>query len=328
MRKSRWMIFVMMMAVVAACTRMPLYDLVENAVTLDLNLDLKLDLDLKIDVNVDVELDTVIKVPEHMKACFYVPQSGNLSTTEFVGPYGGPINTPPGNYQMVVYAFGTEYIQIRGESDINTLEAYTSDITLTKGALLKAFSRADESFEEPQGPIIYTPDHFLVARQTVTIPDAPTESTTITLHAEAHDIVDTYGFEVQTVVGAEYIESCEAFVTNQARSSFFGRGEVNPEPATLWFPVGVDRKKGVLFTTFNTFGKLPGESRCFLHIVVRDTDGREYRFSEDITDGFQKPDHIIVVDEEVDIPEPESHGGGIAPTVDPWDEENHEVPIG
>jgi hypothetical protein len=327
MRKSRWMLFVMMLVVAAACTRMPLYDLEKN-VQLDLDLKLDLDLDVKIEADVDVEIDTVIKMPEHMKVCFYAPQTGNLSYTEFVGPLGGPVNTPSGTYQMVVYAFGTEYIQIRGEGNINTIEAYTSDIASTKGDLLRAFSRANGDIEEPKGTIIYAPDHMLVARKQVVIPDVPTESNTIILHAEASDLVETYGFEVQTVIGAEYIESCEAFVTNQARSSFFGIGKVNPEPATIWFPVGVDRKRGVLFTTFNTFGKLPGESRCFLHMLIRDTDGKEYHVSEDITDGFLKPEHIIVIDEEIKVPEPASHGGGITPTVDPWDEENHNVPIG
>ena len=50
--------------------------------------------------------------------------------------------------------------------------------------------------------------------------------------------------------------------------------------------------------------------------------------SVDITDQFEKDDHEIIIDEEIDIPKPESGGAGIAPTVDPWEEENHDVPIG
>lgn len=295
-----------------------------------LQLALKLDLDLDIDVDIDVETHTEIEVPEHMKVCYYSPEKGNLQSSEFVSGTGGPLHVTPGVYDLVVYSFGTEFIQIRGEGDINTLEAFTSDITASKGATLRGFSRQNrsEEVEEPQGPIIYAPDHLLVACEQVEIPQLSAENRVVTLSAIARTIVETYSFEVKTVEGIDYVESAEAFVTNQARSSFFGRGEVNPEPATISFPVGVDRKNGRLYTAFNTFGKLPGESRSYLHILIRDTGGNEYYISQDITEQFIKPSHEIVIEGTVNIPVPESNSGGIAPSVDPWNEENHEVPIG
>ena len=190
------------------------------------------------------------------------------------------------------------------------------------------FYKNNTKADELNEPIIYAPDHLLVTVQEVEIPEFSGVSQTITISSQVKTIVDNYIFEVHTVVGAEYIESAEAFVTNQASSSFFGRGEVNPTPATICFPVGVDKEKGCLYTVFNTFGKLPGESDAFLHILVRDTGGNEYEFSTDITDQFEKPDNHIIIEEPVDIPEPESSAGGIAPTVENWNEENVDVPIG
>ncbi|MBR2113947.1 MAG: DUF5119 domain-containing protein [Prevotella sp.] len=294
-----------------------------------LKLDLKLDIDIDIDVDVDVDVETHTKIemPQYMKVCCYSPQTGAIQNTEFVSGTGGPIHTSPGVYQMVVYEFGTEYTQIRGEGDINTLEAITSDITATKALAFSHFTRAQES--EPSGPIIYTPDHLLVANEQVEIPAFSADRHTVTLTAVARTIVETYSFEVKTVVGVEYIESCEAFVTNQARSSFFGQGTVNPQPATISFPVGVDRANKRLITAFNTFGKLPGESHSYLHILIRDTGGEEHYITEDITDQFEKPDHKIIIEEPVEIPKPEGGGGGgIAPSVDPWEDVNHDVPIG
>lgn len=314
----------LMLMTFLSCERMPLYDR-EETVLLELTLQLDLDLQLDLSVDVDVEIDSIVNTPDHMKVLFYSPTDDNLRYTEFVDSTGGRIGTPPGQYMMVAYAFGTEYTQIRGEGDINTLEAFTSDITATKSAALRSFTRDGE---DPPGPIIYCPDHLLVARQAVEIPDWTGESRTVTLQATARSIVETYTFEIHSVVGAEFIESAEAFVTNQARSSFFGRGEVNPEPATLSFPVGVDRKKGCLYTTFNTFGKLPGASHSYLHILVKDTGGEVHHVTTDITEQFEDPEHHIIIEEKVDIPEPPSHGGGISPTVDPWDEINHDVPIG
>ena len=334
------LMFVGMMLMLASCDRMPLYEM-EKKVELALDLKLELDLDIDVTVDVDVEVKTQIEIPEMMQVGFYSPDGTVLQNTQFVGANGGKITTPPGVYRMVVYSFGNEYTQVRGEGSVNTLEAFTSDITATKGpALLKALSmlsattRADgdaetrDEGEQPTGPIIYSPDHLLVTIQEVTIPEFTQESQTITIESTVQTICKTYSFEVHSVIGTEYVESCEAFVTNQARSSFFGRGEINPEPATIWFPVGVDRKKGCLYTTFNSFGKLPGDSRAFIHFIIRDVKGNEHYFSTDITDQFLRTDNHIVIEETVDVPEPEYASGGIAPTVEEWKEENNDVNIG
>ncbi len=290
-----------------------------------LELDLKLDLEVSLDVS--EETHTLIEVPDYMKVCFYDPESGALNNTEFVGGYGGELHVEPGTYDLLTYSFGTEWTQIRGESNVSTLEAFTSDITQAKASQLAAFTRSGE-YEAP-GPIIYTPDHLLVAHRVVEIPPYSVGHHVITITATAATIVETYSFEVTNVTGLEYISSVEAFVTNQARSSFFGRGEKSTEPATIYFPIEVNRKEGTLKTTFNTFGKLPGESHSYLHILLTDTDGNPHTITEDITDQFDDPDHTIVVDVPIVIPQPEGGGGGgIAPTVDPWQEESHDVPIG
>ena len=338
MRKAVGTIFILTLLALVGCKRMPLYDLENKEVDLELDLELELDLKLDIDMKVDIEVDTIIPTPEYMKVNFYSENNDGLNYTEFVGPQGGEINTPSGTYVMLIYNFGTEYIQIRNEGNINTIEAFTSDITATKGATLRSFitsKRAEETEEpeEPQGPIIYAPDHLLVTRETVVIPDMTSENRKVTVYATVSDVVETYAYEAPNVNGTEYIQSVEAFITNQSRSSFFGRPEVSNEPATIWFPVGVNREKGYLFTVFNTFGKLPGESRSFLHMLITNTEGEQVHVTTDITDQFDHPDpdreHTIVIDQEIVVPPPSGgEGGGIAPTVDPWDEENTDVPIG
>ena len=292
------------------------------------NLSLLLELKLELDVNVEVSVETHTKIekPDYMKVLFCDPQTGNLSNSEIVGADGGHIYEAPGAYNMIVYSFGTEWTQIRGEGNINTLEAFTSDITATKSRVLRSFTRAEG--DEPQGPIIYTPDHLLVAREEVVIPPFSEEERVITLMANAKTVVETYGFQITNIKGIEYIASVEAFVTNQARSTFFGRGEKSTEPATLYFPIEVNPSEGYIHTSFNTFGKLPGESRSYLHILIKNTSGEEVQISVDITDQFEKEDHEIIIDEEIDVPAPEDSGSGIAPTVDPWEEEKHDVPIG
>lgn len=291
------------------------------------NLSLQLNLKLDLDVNLDVseEAHTKIEIPTYLKICFYDPDNGDLRETEFVGAYGGPIHVAPGTYKMVVYSFDTEWTQVRGENNINTLEAFTSDITELKAPLLANFARAKEN---APGPIIYTPDHLLVTEKEIKIPAYTTEDYVITISATVSTVVETYGFEVPNITGVEYISSVEAFVTNQSRSDFFGIKKKNDEPATIYFPIEVHAGDTTLHTTFNTFGKLPGESHSFLHIVMIDSEGNVYTVSEDITDQFNDAGHVIHISDSIDIPKPESASGGIAPTVDPWEEINHDVPIG
>lgn len=289
-----------------------------------LKLDLKLDLD--IDVIVTDEDHTKIDIPSHMVVCFYDPKGGALKKMTYVGPYGGPLQVLPGTYDMVVYSFDTEWTQVRGDGNINTLEAFTSDITKIKSPQFALFAPSTDTTSAP-GPIIYTPDHLLVTRKQVEIPNYDVEDRVITIEATASTIVETYSFEVTNITGIEYVASVEAFITNQARSNLFGRGEVNNEPATIYFPMEVNRDSLTLKTAFNTFGKLPGESRSYLNLLLTDEEGNPYTIVTDITDQFGDSTHTIVIEDSVVIPPP-AGGGGIAPTVDPWEEENHDVQIG
>jgi len=100
MRKAVGTIYILILLSLIGCKRMPLYDL-EKVVELELELELKLDLKLDIDVKVDIEVDTVIPTPEYMKVNFYSVDNEGLNYTEFVGPQGGEINTPPGTYVML-----------------------------------------------------------------------------------------------------------------------------------------------------------------------------------------------------------------------------------
>lgn len=292
----------------------------------NMELELSLQLDLDVDVEVSDESHTKIRMPNYLVVNFYDPLTGALQASNFVGSYGGPLHVNPGTYQMVLYSFDTEWTWVRGETDIRTLEAYTSDITATKTSSTAHF--APSATNKVTGPIIYTPDHLLVTQKEVVIPPYSSDKKTITISATAKTIVETYSFEVRNIKGLQYVASVEAYVTNQSRSAFFGRGVRSSEPATIFFPIEVDRKNKVLKTAFNTFGKLPGESHCFLHILLTSTDGHVYTLTEDITEQFTNPDHQIVIENEVEIPEPEQTGGGIAPTVDEWEEVDHDVPIG
>ena len=135
MRKVSWLILIAALVAVVGCRRMPLYDLPEKVIRLVLELDLEIDLDIRTDLDVDQEIEKTIKMPERMRANFYGLDDDHLKHTEYVGPTGGIINPPSGQFNMLVYTFGTEFVQIRGEEDVNTIEAFTSDITAASATI-------------------------------------------------------------------------------------------------------------------------------------------------------------------------------------------------
>lgn len=294
-----------------SCQFLPVYER-EKSVQLELGLDLSNDLD-----------EEVIAVPDYFKACFYGWDNGQLNHTHFVGSNGGDVTVPSGTYTLLVYTFGTEYVQIRGENSLETIEAFTSDITSSK---LKSYRRF--STKAVEDPIVYTPDHLLVAKGEVIVPEFSGSVQRVDLHADASTIVQTFVFEMTQLTGLEYVESAEAFVTNQSRSYFIGKGEASDESCTVWFPVEVNREEGRLRAVFNTFGVRTGEeSKTYVHFIMRDTGGEEHNYSMDITEKVAAPRHVIEIEEEIDIPEPEGTGG-FSPAVNPWQGEEIDVPIG
>lgn len=284
--------------------------------------DKSLKLELELDLSSDLE-ENVIDVPEHFKASFYTLETGQLHNTHFVGSNGGDVTVAPGTYTMLVYTFGTEYVQVRGENSLETIEAFTSDITASK---MKSYRRF--STKAVDDPIVYTPDHLLVARDEVVIPELTGEIGNISLRADASTIVQTYAFEMTQLTGLEYVESAEAFVTNQSRSYFIGRGEPSDEPCTVWFPVEVNREAGSLTAVFNTFGvRTDKDSETFVHFIMRDTGGEEHNYSMDITEKVASAKRVIEIEEEIEIPQPEGTGS-FSPEVNPWKGEEIDVPLG
>jgi len=279
----------------------------------------------ELNLSSDVEGDA-IATPEYFKAGFYSLEDSQLSHTQFWQNGVGDVTALSGSYTLLLYSFGTEYVQIRGENSLETIEAFTSDITASK---MKSYRRVSQTKSETEDPIVYTPDHLLVAKENITIPEFTGTSQNISLETEASTVVHTFVFEMKNLTGLEYVESAEAFVTNQARGYFIGRGEASTEACTLWFPVEINREERQLKALFNTFGVLQGEeSQTYVHFIMRDTGGEDHNFSMNISKQVASPKtSVIEIEEEIEIPKP-PESGGFSPSVDPWEGEDIDVPIG
>lgn len=324
----------------AGCTRIPLYD---RSTNVDIIIELDRSLKHNIVMSVDKPLEKIYTqkiegvVPKYYEVLAYDTETDNLVSSSIVGENGGSLSIFPGNYHFVIYSFGTESTQVKDLGNRGSANAFTTDITTSKGDFIKSKGNGAASNTVSKGyeddPIINEPDHLYCSTEMgVTIDAFIGGEQTVTIRTTVSSILNVYSLEVLNIKGAENIEKVEAFVTGQVRSNYFGRQEREDSPATLYVDMSVDAESSRLYTVFNTFGKLPGaQNNIFLDITVTDSDGGQYRYIYDVTDQFDNPDnkdHQLIIDGEIiDIPKAEHGGGGFKPTVDEWKKEDIDVPL-
>lgn len=297
------------------------------------------EVNLSLNVKTHVANAGEVPAPETMRVDLYDVKTGKLKYTDYIEAEGGYIHPAPGTYDMVIYNIGTEAVQIRNESDINEIEAYTSEVSaFLKGQLAQFFAdiaKIKESQERSKSPadekVIYEPDHIFVGRaDEVEIPVIyEGEEREVVIEVDAHPEVETWKVTVANVKGLEYVQNVVAVISGQAESHFIGRGEDSGESVSIYFEKKKDMENNVLTGTFNTFGKHPTEKGFLsLDINVTDTGGSDHHFHFDVDSQFQdNPGSHIVIDDPIEIEEPKVAGGGFAPSVDDWEDINTDIDL-
>lgn len=326
------------------CQRIPLYERTTN-VYLDfkVNIDLDYKLDLSVDTDIPEEYESKIygKMPEYVEVLFYDRDDHTLKKSQILPVEGGFLDVPAGEYDLVIYSFGTESTQVVNTHYMYDAQAFTTDITKEMASKLfavKAITDDAETKGEVRGydddPIIHEPDHlYVVKKEGVSISSFLDKTGTVTIDATAHSIVEVYSMEVLGVKGAENIERVDAFITGQVKSHYFGADGKSQDPATLYITMTPDAENNRLYTVFGTFGKLTGEeNKVYLDIMVTNSGGGQYRYIYDVTEQFDdtanENNKLVIGGDEIDIPKAEFGGSGLAPSVDGWDNETVEVPLG
>lgn len=301
----------------------------------------------KVHIVLDVKTNVVnageVPEPENMRVDLYDPVTGRVKFTDYVGPEGGYIYPSPGTYDLVIYNIGTESVQVKNESDINLVEAYTSEVSAyLKGQLAKFFASIAKAKEDRQKSmsqqsskspadekIKYEPDHLFVGREEdVVIPVCyEGESIEVEIKVDAHSVVETWKVSVTNVVGLQWVQNIVAVMSGQVESHFIGTGVDSGESVSIFFEKRKDMENNALIGTFNTFGKHPTEKGVLsLDINVTDIIGNDHHFHFDVDSRFMdNPDNHIVIDEGIEIEEPKVEGGGFAPTVDDWEDVNTDI---
>ena len=344
MRTWKHIIAVVVTALLAlsGCQRIPLY---EASTRVYLHIEHKLGIDHDIELSTPTTFDKEYlkkiegQMPEYVEVLFYDPETHLLIKSQILKADGGLVDLPVGDYDMVIYNFGTESTQTVNTHHRFEAEAYTTDITKQLASKLQWLKSPDDTTKsETRGyeddPIIHEPDHLYVANEErIHVPSFQVQDEDIHIYATSSTITEVYSLEVIGVKGTENIEKVEAFITGQVKSNYFGMPQASTDPATLYTDMRIDPANSRLYSVFGTFGKQPGEdNKIYLDITVRDSGGGQYRYVFDVTDQFddlENTNNRLIIDAGsiIDIPEPEFGGGGLAPEVDEWIEENIDIPL-
>ncbi|MGN0037457.1 MAG: DUF5119 domain-containing protein [Bacteroidaceae bacterium] len=293
----------------------------------------------------------VLRLPDVLRVGFYDEASGRMVKEGYLRHRGrdaqgeyldGTMVLPSGRFRLRVYSFGTETSQVRGESDINTLEVYTGPIASYLYAGLP-----DLRSRQQEADVRYEPDHFfLLSQEDMQVRSVEQRdgqvSAVDTLRREdgtyfrASTVVESFYLQVG-VKGVRYVSSAVAMLDGMAGSRWLGNREMNPSvPAMVYFTMlpAEDGEKGLVYATFNTFGKLPeppSRLEVMFHFVK--SDGSMQSEQIDLTPLFDtdevKQHRWIILDREIVITPPVlSEGGdGFSPSVGDWEDLQQDLPL-
>lgn len=212
-------------------------------------------------------------------------------------------------------------------------------------------TRAGEDVTEER--IVYDPDHFFLANcGDIYVPytdELDTLRTPDNDYFTAESVVKSYYIQVP-VKNIDYATSSLGLVSGLAGSVKLGTAEINDEdPVTVYLELrpgenaasGISSKTGtddvaVMYTTFNTFGKLPeSDNGLTITFDFLTTHGGSHTQTLDITDEFNsaqaQDQQWILVEEVIELPKPtpnpNNSGGGFKPSVTEWEDVNAEIII-
>ena len=299
--------------------------------------------------------------PEHVKPTYKRPEImrvtlGDKSTGRVVAErylrnhgndarghyYDGYIICDPGEWSLLAWIFDTEATQVSDPTDQHLSKAYTNRIAShLMAGISSRLNKTKTGGNSAPEKIVYEPDHLFVARDPeVSIPysaDIDKLRTPGGDYFTASTIVEAWYIQVN-VKGLEYVSSALGLVTGLAGSkTLFEAGLDSDDPVTDYFemtarkaPEGSDT--GVIYATFNTFGRIPDTSSGLEVTFDFQTNyGKALSARIDITEEFRKEDAVkhrwIILDKTIEIPKGESGGGGFSPGVNDWNDINTDLII-
>lgn len=287
--------------------------------------------------------------PKVLRVVLTDPTTDNVVTERYLQSFGedergyyvdGYIAAAEGEYNLMIYNFGSGRTKIRNEYSFYNMQAYTSPIS---ESYYPYFPNMPDTIDKTNWR--YCPDHlFVVTSQPIKI-NCNKELDTL-YDAEgnffmAKSVVKSYYLQIR-INGFEYVTSAVSLLSGMAGTTTLNTKEMDESDAvSLFFDMnyaevtktksGSASKSAVLYTTFNTFGKLYDKKNIYMiNFEFTRTDGTSQIETINITSMFDEPmvknEQWILIDQEIEI-KPTEGAGGMRPGVDVWDDIICDIPL-
>lgn len=279
--------------------------------------------------------------PTVLRLAIFDPSSDKIVAERFLQNQGddarghyfdGHISLPAGKYNMLVYSFGSAISLVRNEYSFFDMEAYTNPV----GGVYLQYLPSSRNEIDPS-KIVNAPEHlFHASAQPLVVKNSMGLDTLYTAdgdHFTAHSMVKSYYLQVK-VKGFEWIRTAVSMMGGMAGSALMhGRDMIaEANPVHVFFAMRYTKKErardssstsATLYTTFNTFGKLPDVQSVYtLNVELVRSDGTSQVEQIDITPMFDTPmvrdKQWILIDKEIVVERPEGASGGMSPGVESW----------
>lgn len=303
--------------------------------------------------------------PDVLRLILADPETGQAIAERFLRDMGqdekgtyyeGYIIADPGKYTLMAYNYDTETTIVNGSNNHKDAKATTNEIASHLRTKIPSRTKMFNSANTPGGDvpferIVYDPDHLFAANcgeiNVGYVDEVDTLRTPEGEHFNAKSIVKSYYLQVK-VQGMEYATSSVGLLTGMSGSSWLnGAGMDLSHNVTLYFEMlpGDNSAAGsyvtanapggevTIYTTFNTFGKLPNaENKLEITFDFLTVYGEPYSETLDITELFYTQEALnnqwLLVDHTIKIPEPpKDNGGGFKPSVDEWGDIETDITI-
>ena len=277
--------------------------------------------------------------PEIFRVGLYDAGSGELVTERFLRHqgddarghyYDGYLVADPGTYHLSAWNFGTETTVVGKDKQFFETDAYTREI----------YTRNRSGNES----IRYDADHlFVTGRKDIVIKRHDKIDTLRNEHGEpfflAESVVKSYYLQIG-VKGSQWLSSATSLLNGVAADVRLCDHTLGEEgEATLVFGMtrGLlpgEEDHACIYTTFGTFGRLegtPSDLRITFEVVT--TYGKRFEVSIPMDEVWLTQDALehqwLIIDREIEIPEPPPApgGGGMDPGVDDWDDIESDIVI-
>jgi len=222
-----------------------------------------------------------------------------------------------GAYKMLVYNFDTKMTKIEDIDRWSRAYARTNLIDYSNGT-----------------PMVYAPDPLLIASDSyLEVPAVYNDEGVHVIETVAKSMMKTYRIEVRGVHNLPIATSISLYLSGQISSAMMCDGEQIQDKVILAMSGTPEYRKAgevkdsLIVSTFSTFGKLKNAEHCYLTLVIGAPNGATYYSQTDVVDYLSDDNLSRIVPVRVDISVEPRKDGGMDPSTDEWNDEEHKIDI-